>query len=154
MKDGVTQASAADDEVRIAHLGMIQGVISRVASDAQNSRTLAITLAAAMIAVAQTGSAATPWLAALGVIPTVLFWWQNAYALHVERSYRNLYDEVRTGRDQEQLTMDWRLTEHSSGTARTSAELVVALPYLVVIVSLIVIAVVTREPTGLGSCPP
>lgn len=104
----MTTAPTSSEEARIAHLGMVQGVISRVASDAQNSRTLAITLAAAMIAIAQTGSNATPWLAGLDIAPTLLFWWQNAFALHVERSYRNLYDEVRHGRIIEPFTMDWR----------------------------------------------
>jgi hypothetical protein len=102
----MASASTTSEEVGIAHLGMIQGVISRVTSDAQNSRTLAVTLAAAMIAVAQTGSAATPLLAVLGIVPTMLFWWQNAFALHVERSYRNLYDEVRVGQDHGPFTMD------------------------------------------------
>lgn len=133
-----------DGEGAIAHLGLLQGVISRLASDAQNSRTLAITLAAAMIAVAQAGSPATPWLAALGVAPTFLFWWQNAYALHVERSYRNLYDDVRRGNDHGPFTMDWRLCRHTSGPFRTALELVVALPFVVVVFLLLVIVHITR----------
>lgn len=139
----MTAALTMNQEARIAHLGMIQGVISRVASDAQNSKTLAITLAAAMIAVAQTGSAATPWLAGLGIGPTLLFWWQNAYALHVERSYRILYDEVRAGRDLQPFTMDWRPFKHSSGPFWTAREFVVALPFATVIFILTVIAKLT-----------
>ncbi|WP_108398260.1 hypothetical protein [Devosia submarina] len=136
----MTTAPMISEDARIAHLGMIQGVISRVASDAQNSRTLAITLAAAMIAVAQTGSAATHWLAVLGIAPSLLFWWQNAFALHVERSYRNLYDEIRTGRPIEPFTMDWRTYKHSAGPFRTALEFVVALPFATVIVILAVVA--------------
>ncbi|MFD2649191.1 hypothetical protein ACFSX5_15485 [Devosia albogilva] len=139
----MTTAPTSSEEARIAHLGMVQGVISRVASDAQNSRTLAITLAAAMIAIAQTGSNATPWLAGLGIAPTLLFWWQNAFALHVERSYRNLYDEVRHGRIIEPFTMDWRSCLHSAPPWRTALEFVVALPFATVVVILAVIAKVT-----------
>lgn len=130
-------------ESKIAHLGMIQTVISRMASDAQNSRTLAITLAAAMIAIAQTGSRVTPWLALLGIAPTLLFWWQNAYALHVERSYRNLYDAVRQDKSHELFTMEWKTCRHKTGPYRTTCEMVVALPFAAVIAILIAVALFT-----------
>lgn len=127
-------------EEKIAHLELLQGVISRMASDAQNSRTLAITLAAAMIAIAQAGNALMPWLALLAILPTALFWWQNAYALHVERSYRNLYDLVRMGRQVEPFSMDWRSSPDSRTPTRTAFEWVVAMPFVAVVAILMVVA--------------
>lgn len=130
----------ANLEAKIAHLGLIQGVISRMSSDAQNSRTLAITLAAAMIAIAQTGNSLTPWLALLAILPTVLFWWQNAYALHVERSYRSLYDKVRQDQAVEPFSMDWRPYRHERKPLRTAFEGVVAVPFVAVVAILVMVA--------------
>jgi phage FluMu protein gp41 len=47
-------------EQKIAHLGMIQGVIGRMASDSQTLKTLAITVAAAIIALGQTQGPTQP----------------------------------------------------------------------------------------------
>lgn len=101
----------ADDqtlEIKIAHLGIIQGVIARMAGDGQTMKTLAITISAAIVAIAPVGGWTAVVLAVTGLTALVFFWWQTAYHLHVERAYRCLYDQVREDKPVPSFTMDWR----------------------------------------------
>lgn len=102
----------ADDQalqIKIAHLGMIQGVIARMAGDGQSMKTLAITISAAIIAIAPIGGLTAIVLAVTGLIALLFFWWQTAYHLHVERAYRCLFDQVREDKVVPEFTMDWRI---------------------------------------------
>jgi len=90
----------------IAHLGMIQGVISRMASNSFALKALAMTLASAVLAFV--GSVADPkWMYPLaGMLPQLAFWYLDAKYLRLERLYRRLYDEVRTGQLATPFSMD------------------------------------------------
>lgn len=93
---------------KIAHLEMIQGVISRMASDAQTMRTMAITVAAAIIALDEaTGDRSTIVIYAAMAL-TATFWWLTARHLRIEKAYRYLYDEVRKDADVPPFFMEWR----------------------------------------------
>lgn len=94
-------------QVRIAHLQMLQGVIGRMASDIQTLKTIAITLSAAVLALG-VGTGLARWIAAVGIVPTGIFWVLSANTLHIERAYRALFDTVRTGQTVEPFSMDWR----------------------------------------------
>lgn len=98
----------SENDNKIAYLQMIQNVIGRVASDSQNLKTLTMTVAAAIIALAQTGNHATPWVSILGIMLVVLFWWLTSHTLHVERAYRELYERVRLGHAEADFSMDWK----------------------------------------------
>lgn len=102
----MTDGKALD--IKIAHLSMIQGVIARMAGDGQTMKTLAITISAAIIAVAPVGGWTAVVLACTGLIALVFFWWQTAYQLHVERAYRCLYNKVREDKSVPAFTMEWR----------------------------------------------
>lgn len=95
MEEG--QLMAEFDQVRIAHLTMIQGVITRMAGNSFALKTLAVTLTTGVVALL--GAIQTPsqlyMLAAL--LPILMFWWLDARYLQLERLYRRLYDDVRTG---------------------------------------------------------
>ncbi len=95
-------------EQRIAHLQMIQGVISRVSSDSQNIKTLSVTVAAAVIALAGTSQTYSTSITILSMFIMLLFWWLAANSLLVERSYRYMYDEIRTNNIVSDFSMDWR----------------------------------------------
>lgn len=95
-------------EGKIAHLGMIQGVIARMAGDGQTMKTLAITITAAIVALAPAGGTLAVGLALTGVLAVGVFWWQTSYHLHIERAYRYLYDEVREDKPVPPFTMNWR----------------------------------------------
>lgn len=140
---------APDLDSKIAHLQMIQGVIGRMASDTQTLKTLAITVAAAIIALAQAGTGITSWLALLGILPTLLFWWLTAHALHVERAYRHLYDLVRKDAPVESFAMDWRpYKQHVDNQLKLALSPTVLLPYVGVIVILIAVAIIAWGGAG------
>ncbi len=84
-----------DAEGKAAHLQMIQGVISRMASNSFSLKTLSVTFTAAVLAylgAVATASRLVPVAAGLGVI---IFWWLDAQYLRLEKLFRALYDCVR-----------------------------------------------------------
>lgn len=132
-------------EQKIAHLGMIQGVIGRMASDTQTLKTLAITIAAAIIALGQTQGAtpsgSTPsYLPLIAVFPILIFWGLTGKQLHVERAYRRLYDAVRLDEEISPFSMDWREFRHQvAGPLRLAFSWTVALPYIGVVIILVAV---------------
>jgi hypothetical protein len=79
---------------KIAHLQMIQGVISRMGGNLFYLRGWVITLIAGVLVLLtqiQDGRLPTIFLAFI----TVLFWAYDGYFLSLERNYRKLYDKVR-----------------------------------------------------------
>jgi hypothetical protein len=78
---------------RIKHLELIQSVVSRLANEAALIRGWALTVAAAIDGFAVRS---LNWrIAAVGLLPTVVFWGLNAYYLRAERQFRAFYDRVR-----------------------------------------------------------
>lgn len=71
------------------HLGIIQGVIERMASNSTSTKTWCIALVSAvLVTVADKGK---PDLALLALIPTILFLALDAYYLALEKGFRNSY---------------------------------------------------------------
>ena len=78
---------------RLKHLEFIQAVISRLANDSFYMKGWALTVAGAFYGFAVKG---TNWrVAAIGLMPVVVFWGLDAYFLRQERLFRSLYDQVR-----------------------------------------------------------
>lgn len=72
-----------------AHLGILQAVIQRMASNSSSAKAWCITLVAAMlVVVADKGH---PQYALIALIPTVLFLVLDAYYLALERGFRESY---------------------------------------------------------------
>ena len=77
----------------LKHLEFIQAVITRLANDSFYMKGWALTVAGAFYGFAVKG---TNWrVAAIGLMPVVVFWGLDAYFLHQERLFRSLYDQVR-----------------------------------------------------------
>jgi len=102
------------DGSRIKHLELIQGVVARLANEAGLVRGAAITVAAAFFGFA---AKSLSWrIAAVGMLPVIVFWGLHVYYLRAERRYRCLYDRVRrVDPDVEPFSMD------ASGEAVASA---------------------------------
>ncbi len=83
----------ADPWPRIKHLEFIQSVITRLATDSFITKGWALTVAGAIYGLA--ANHLNPWIAAVGFVPTVGFWWLDSYFLRQERLFRCLYDDVR-----------------------------------------------------------
>lgn len=80
-------------EKKHKHLEMIQGVITRMASNSFIIKGWSITAIGAIYAYWIAKDEYMMLVLALGI--TVLFWIHDAYYLHLERGFRNLYDKVR-----------------------------------------------------------
>jgi len=73
-----------------AHLGIMQSVIQRMASNSSSSKAWCITLVSAvLVIVADKGHPEFSWIA---IMPTLLFLLLDAYYLSLEKSFRNSYN--------------------------------------------------------------
>ena len=81
------------NEKKIKHLEMIQGVITRMASNSFMLKGWAVTLVAAVFALAAKDSKSLFFL--IAYIPIIFFWGLDSYYFKLERQYRNLFDDVR-----------------------------------------------------------
>lgn len=79
-------------DLRIAHLNMIQGVISRMSGFSAGAKNFCVTVSAAIIAVAF--QKPVPWLAGAALMALVLFALMDSYYLSLERRYRGHYEDV------------------------------------------------------------
>src|ERR1051326_5115712 len=74
-----------------AHLGILQGVIQRMASNSAGCKTWSVSMASAMLViVADKGK---PNFALLALIPTLLFMGLDLYYLGLEKSFRESYND-------------------------------------------------------------
>jgi hypothetical protein len=81
-------------EENVQHLGWIQGVVSRLASNSFLIKGWALTVAAATFGFAVNR---TDWrITMLGVLILGGFWYLDSFFLQQERLFRMLFDKVRT----------------------------------------------------------
>lgn len=119
-----------------AHLAMIQGVVNRMASNSFALKALAVTIAAASIALTNAGQSAVS--AYSGFLPVLVFWLMDAKYLRLERLYRKLYDHIRTAQESEAFSMDTsQFNGNVSSTLRTAFSWSVIWFYMAVAVALL-----------------
>lgn len=142
---------------KIAHLELVQGVVSRMASNGLAVKSLAVTVTAAVVAISASQGATPPGptgaidssstsaqlLALCSVLPIGVFWVLDAYYLRIERAFRCLYDAIRTGADVEPFSM--RVEQYKAqlpSTLRIALSTPAMVTYLVLALLLILVAVV------------
>ena len=74
-----------------AHLGILQGVISRLASNSQSCKTWCITIVAAIFVVSV--NTMIDGVALIALLPAFLLGWLDMYYLGLERAFRNSYND-------------------------------------------------------------
>ncbi len=80
------------NENNLKHLEFIQNVITRMNTNSFQIKSLAITIASALIAVyASTQKVSFIFI---GIIPTIIFWFLDSYYLQQERKFRGVYEDV------------------------------------------------------------
>lgn len=79
-------------DLRVAHLNMIQGVISRMSGFSAGVKNFCVTISAAIIAVAYQKH--VPMLTGAAVAVVLIFCIMDAYYLALEKRYRELYEQV------------------------------------------------------------
>ena len=77
---------------KMKHLELIQGVISRMASNSFMLKGWAVTLVAGILVLASKDTDKLYFL--VSYIPVIVFWFLDAYYLLQERLYRSLYEKV------------------------------------------------------------
>ena len=85
-------------ESKIAHLRMIQTVITRLAGNSFMIKRWSVTLVAALFALGAANS--NEFFVYLAYFPGFMFWALDAYCLRQERLFRKLYDHVRGAQDE------------------------------------------------------
>ena len=86
------------DDTKTPHLVMIQGVITRMASNSFALKVLAVTLTAGVLAFTGATKDPDPIIVLAGLLPVVMFWGMDAQYLRLERLYRRLFDAARAER--------------------------------------------------------
>jgi len=84
-------------ENKIAHLEMIQAVITRMAGNSFFIKGWGVTLVAGLFALAAANT--NELFVYLAYFPAFMFWTLDAYFLRQERLFRKLYDHVRKVED-------------------------------------------------------
>lgn len=79
-------------QMRLAHLNMIQGVISRMSGFSASAKNFCITVMAALVAVAF--QKPIPELIWAGIAVPIFFLLMDAYYLALEKRYRDLYERT------------------------------------------------------------
>lgn len=82
----------ASMEKKLAHLGMIQGVISRMAHNSFLLKGWSVVLVSALFALAAKDTNTV--FVFLAYFPAVMFWGLDAYFLWQERMFRSLYGKT------------------------------------------------------------
>jgi len=90
MTGGLSDDKLAD--LRVAHLNIVQGIISRISGFSANAKNFCITITAALVAVMFDKE--LPELAWAGLAVIVVFLFIDSYYLGLERQYRNLYKDI------------------------------------------------------------
>ena len=90
MAENKTRRNLLEDSPSVqTHLGILQGVIERMASNSTSTKAWCITIVSAvLVIVAEKGK---PNFALLALLPTILFLTLDAYYLALEKGFRNSY---------------------------------------------------------------
>ena len=89
---------------KLEHLKMIQAIIARMAQNSFLLKGWAVTLLAGLFALAAADS--NPAIVLVAFVPIIGFWFLDTFYLRQERLFRALYDQVRTGNDSSDYSMD------------------------------------------------
>jgi hypothetical protein len=77
---------------KLKHLEFIQSIITRMNTNSFQIKGMSVTITAALLAL-YAGSN-KPLFLAVPLIPTILFWFLDAYYLQQERKFRGVYNDV------------------------------------------------------------
>lgn len=102
----MTDSHEQSESIRIAHLTMLQGVISRMGANSFTLKALSATFGSAAVAVTATADEPSLYYATAAIVPIIIFWLMDAQYLRYERAYRRLYEHVRKGEEIEAYSLD------------------------------------------------
>jgi uncharacterized membrane protein len=94
-RGGNWMSQSSDDSIVIAHLGFLQGVISRMGANSFALKALSAAFGSAAIALSASSAEKGMLLLSTGFFPILIFWIMDAQYLKYERAYRSMYERVR-----------------------------------------------------------
>ena len=102
---------------KLAHLQMLQAIVSRMSTNSFFLKGWTVTLVAALFAL--TAVKSNPYFVYLAYFPLISFWILDGYFLWQERLFRNLYDRVRVAtEDSIDFSMDTSFVAAQAGSWR------------------------------------
>lgn len=131
-----------DNNDKIAHLKMIQGIVSRVETNSFTLKALTMGLSTALLAFIGTIERPTWIYSAAGCLPIIVFWIMDANYLRLGRMFRQLYDAVRLGEVSEPFTMNYsQYATRVQSTPRIAVSWSVFWFYLVILLTFALVTV-------------
>ncbi|MBC6402287.1 MAG: hypothetical protein GDA39_02175 [Hyphomonadaceae bacterium] len=106
MADSRGHDESIRESIRIAHLAMLQGVITRMGANSFTLKALVAAFGSAAVAVMAAVEKPSPYYALAAILPMIILWLMDARYLRLERAYRRLYDHVRKGEGVEAYSLD------------------------------------------------
>lgn len=88
----VSPLAPAESPAAIAHLNMLQAVITRLAGDSARCKTWCVAIVSALFGLA--GATKSARIAAIAIIPILVFAFVDAAYLANEKAYRDLYNAI------------------------------------------------------------
>lgn len=120
---------------KVEHLKMIESVITRMANNSLQIKCWSLAIFSAAIVLSRSV------IIAACILPMVLFCYLDVCYLSVERSYRNLYDEVR---QKEKSEIDFSMKVSSVPKADAFKSWSVCTFYISLITLLVIVSVINK----------
>ncbi len=131
---------------KAAHLGLIQGVVNRLAQNSFYYKGWSVILVSAMFALA--AKDARLQFVLVAYFPAIVFWCLDGYFLSVERRFRDLYNEARKRSDDEiDFSMEIAPVDLSDWACATKSKTVWPV-HILILVSIIVVTIITHQAGG------
>jgi hypothetical protein len=94
------------NDISIAHMSMIQGIVTRLETNCFTLKAMTMTLAVALLALM--GSIDKPnWVYPMaGCLPVTIFWIMDAHYLRLGRLFRRLFNDVRKHKIDDPFSMN------------------------------------------------
>lgn len=135
-----------DNEAKIAHLGFIQGVINRMGSNSFLVKGWTVALVAAIFALASKDTNQN--FIYIALLPIICFWFIDAYYLHQEKLFRELYAGVANDSiSSKTFTMDTKPLNGRVRSIRHLAFTVSLFPFYLLVTGILIIVAVM---SGMG----
>ena len=94
------------DEVSIAHMYMIQDVVTRLETNCFMLKAVCMSLVVALLAFMSSTDNASYYYILFGCVPIVIFWIMDAVYLRMGRMFRKLFNKVRLHQMNDPFSMD------------------------------------------------
>ncbi|MEQ3727742.1 MAG: hypothetical protein ABNH38_10050 [Tateyamaria sp.] len=139
----VTANGSESESIKIAHLTMLQGVITRMGANSFTLKALSATFGSAAVAVMASADTPSAIYAATATVPIAIFWLMDAQYLRLERAYRTLFDHVRKGEEIEAYSLNAQVfLKDTPATLRLALSWSVCWFYIAIVLALTAVATI------------